>query len=1010
MSYLRDYQQQCKDSVFSELTNGTRSTLAVLPTGTGKTEIALELADTWPDGEILFLSHRQELVFQPSERWEKKTSQHAEIIMGEFNASTTKGRSKFISGSVQTLCRPDRLKYAFPDPNRVGLVICFPAGTLVTLANGSTVSIETVVDKNQTIDVASVNLTTGQIEAQPITGHSRHLAHQLTTIHLQDGTQLNCTPNHPILTQSGYVRADCLTPNDSVLKYSHESRTRATGVWQSVGRRAHGDRRSLHSPTIQSESQRNATRLGNGEVRRCEAMGWDSTFSCGERRLGRSTDSVHDFESPRIRASLRRMLPKRKENDFVAMALSHSRIRLGVVVHGRRFKAKSRDSDFYGRIQQEGKQDHLYLDEESVGGLGSGCALKEKSFLSSFQQGTRPQVQRDNTPIRDSRNGVQAVPGKVARLPELWQAIYATGLAWESCVLFGQCVSKDCMEGAIASVVLEKQKEHFGRSAGKAFGQTDAEGLLHLREDVPYKSIKQISLRERGLQEEATQNYGAQMVFEKPPLGSYAMRVVSSQTLLVDVAVYDVTVANNHNFFADGVLVHNCDEAHHAAKSNKSYSRIFDYLLGGNPDCRLFGITATPDRSDEMALGATFESCAFEYPLFDPHGGASAIGDGWLVPIRQEYITVEDLNFDLVASRGGDFIDSSLEKQMLQEKVLHKITAPLADLAIDRKVLGFSAGIEQAIKCAEIMNRSRDGSAMAMASRIPEEMDFGFVVNSGDLDQRRRHLRRYKAGEFQYLFNMGIFLEGYDEPGIGLVSCGRPTKSRALHAQMIGRGTRILPGVIEGTDYRVNTADDRKSRIALSAKPNLIVLDFVGNSWHPLVSAIDVLGGNYTDEVVERAKRNSKKAGGDIQKALEEAEQQIRKELEERRRIQARATYTRTPIDPFGVIDVVPVRKPGYYATKPISDKQREVLIKFRLEPKEFEKLDRWGASQLIGGLFDRRKKNLCSFKQAKLLAKFGERTDVPFEVASQRIERIKQNGWKPLSDAGMEREPGSDG
>ena len=59
-------------------------------------------------------------------------------------------------------------------------------------------------------------------------------------------------------------------------------------------------------------------------------------------------------------------------------------------------------------------------------------------------------------------------------------------------------------------------------------------------------------------------------------------------------------------------------------------------------------------------------------------------------------------------------------------------------------------------------------------------------------------------------------------PRCDAVVIARPTKSRALDSQMIGRGTRRFPG-----------------------KVNLLVLDFVGNSGrHQLVSPLDLLGGD----------------------------------------------------------------------------------------------------------------------------------------------------------------------
>src|SRR5262249_7704252 len=149
-------------------------------------------------------------------------------------------------------------------------------------------------------------------------------------------------------------------------------------------------------------------------------------------------------------------------------------------------------------------------------------------------------------------------------------------------------------------------------------------------------------------------------------------------------------------------------------------------------------------------------------------------------------------------------------------------------------------------------------------------------------------LWRYKRGEFQFLCNCGLFLEGFDETRIANVVIARPTKSRALYAQMIGRGTRPLPGLV---DENWMEADDRKEAIAQSTKPRLLVLDFVGNSGrHKLVSCADILGGKCTDDVIEKATAAARKKStlGEPANVMEEirlAQQQA--EEEERRRRQA---------------------------------------------------------------------------------------------------------------------------
>ena len=112
MSYLRDYQLDAKNAIMSALANW-QSTLVVMPTGTGKTEMALDVIDDWPEGDVLCLAHREELVWQPWERWKTKTDEFAEVEMGEYRRSGKhSGRSKVTFASKDSLYREDRLMAA----------------------------------------------------------------------------------------------------------------------------------------------------------------------------------------------------------------------------------------------------------------------------------------------------------------------------------------------------------------------------------------------------------------------------------------------------------------------------------------------------------------------------------------------------------------------------------------------------------------------------------------------------------------------------------------------------------------------------------------------------------------------------------------------------------------------------------------------------------------------------------------------------------------------------------
>ena len=119
MSYLRDYQIAAEQAAMNEL-QGNESTVIILPTSCGKTECGLSIVDKWPGG-VLWLAHREELVWQPFERWYKKTGQYAEMEMADFGRSQFGSRVTF--ASKDSLWRDKRLWRANPDPNSVSLIV-----------------------------------------------------------------------------------------------------------------------------------------------------------------------------------------------------------------------------------------------------------------------------------------------------------------------------------------------------------------------------------------------------------------------------------------------------------------------------------------------------------------------------------------------------------------------------------------------------------------------------------------------------------------------------------------------------------------------------------------------------------------------------------------------------------------------------------------------------------------------------------------------------------------------
>lgn len=298
------------------------------------------------------------------------------------------------------------------------------------------------------------------------------------------------------------------------------------------------------------------------------------------------------------------------------------------------------------------------------------------------------------------------------------------------------------------------------------------------------------------------------------------------------------------------------DEGHHATA--ESYMDVYTWFASNKDNKRLF-VTATPERTDGNGLHNVCETVAYEMELRE------AIDEGWLCPIRQQFIEVEGLDLSRVSTRQGDLADGELERAFIgeddieQEKLLHAIAKPVLEISGTQQFIVFASGVKHANLLQAAFN--------AYGAKVET------ILGSTDPIERQDIVKRLKDGSTQGLVNVGVATEGFDCPAVAVVAIARPTKSTSLYLQMIGRGTRPLPGVVDGPE----TPEDRKSAIASSAKQTCVVLDFVGNSGtHKLVSVVDVLAGENVDaRDLAQAVRLAKRAdtAQDMDELVEKAKQ-----------------------------------------------------------------------------------------------------------------------------------------
>lgn len=270
------------------------------------------------------------------------------------------------------------------------------------------------------------------------------------------------------------------------------------------------------------------------------------------------------------------------------------------------------------------------------------------------------------------------------------------------------------------------------------------------------------------------------------------------------------------------------DEAHHAAAD--TYRHILNSLHAGEPGGPLLlGVTATPKRGDGVGLDDQFETIVFNYDIL------WGIQAGYLSDVRGKAVHVQGLHTDQIKTTGGEYQAGDAGRVMERAGAPETIAKAIKRYAKERKTLVFTPTVEMADHVA--------------AECVALGITAGMVSGNTDQDDRRRILREFRDGELQVLANCAVLTEGYDEPAVDCIVIARPTKSQALYAQMIGRGTRKHPD-----------------------KDHCLVLDVVGASAdHSLVTVPSLfgLGGRLR-------KRAENASAGIAELVLEHQEHEVR--------------------------------------------------------------------------------------------------------------------------------------
>lgn len=228
------------------------------------------------------------------------------------------------------------------------------------------------------------------------------------------------------------------------------------------------------------------------------------------------------------------------------------------------------------------------------------------------------------------------------------------------------------------------------------------------------------------------------------------------------------TLAKNEIPDVDMVIV---DEAH-----SVSFFEVFDRVLSvRNPiwqlsNVKVVGLTATPWRTNTKEgfcryFNRHVQTCSTE----------ELIGKGYLTPVKfYKYDSTVDIG-SLKSDSKGDFTSSSLQK-VCNQKYLDDVISQWSKSFRHLKTIFFVSSVVNAQFLKQYISDSE------------------IITGTTNKTERNRIFEAFKSGQCKRLINVNALTEGYDETSIECVVVARPTKSRALFVQMVGRGLRLHPG------------------------------------------------------------------------------------------------------------------------------------------------------------------------------------------------------------------------
>ena len=270
--------------------------------------------------------------------------------------------------------------------------------------------------------------------------------------------------------------------------------------------------------------------------------------------------------------------------------------------------------------------------------------------------------------------------------------------------------------------------------------------------------------------------------------------------------------------YFDYILV---DEAHRAAAHG--LRKVLEHF---NPKT-LVGLTATDERLDKQKLEDIFGSYQVDLTL------EQAIEKGLAPPIRAFRLS-SNIDLSKVRFNGKDFVKSDLNKsvqvpsrdQLIVDVLVKYFKEPLLETKQPSQGIIFCVNVKHTKRMAALLNQHGLSAAF---------------VHGGD----RKGVDEYQAGRVRFLCACELLSEGWDAPQTEIVVMARPTMSKVLYSQQLGRGTRKYNG--KEALYVIDVVDSYGAAIQPWSLHSLFNID----TYRPFANVIDPEQAHANDELIK---------------------------------------------------------------------------------------------------------------------------------------------------------------